>query len=48
VAGERYFWYHHTEADTPEKVDPDALNRCAAALAILVYTIADLEQTLPR
>ena len=48
VAGERYFWYHHTEADTPEKVDPDALNRCAAALAILIYTIADLEQTLPR
>jgi len=48
VAGERYFWFHHTEADTPDKVDPDALNRCAAALALLVYTVADLDETLPR
>lgn len=48
VAGERYFWFHHTDADTPDKVDPDALNRCAAALAILAYTVADLEETLPR
>ena len=48
VAGEKYFWFHHTEADTPDKVDPDALNRCAAALAILVYTVADLDETLPR
>lgn len=48
VAGDRYFWFHHTDADTPDKVDPDALNRCAAALAILAYTVADLEETLPR
>ncbi len=48
VAGEKYFWFHHTDADTPDKVDPDALNRCAAALAILAYTVADLEETLPR
>ncbi len=48
VSGERYFWYHHTDADTPDKVDPDALNRCAAAMAILAYTIADLDERLPR
>lgn len=48
VEGKNYFWFHHTEADTPDKVDPVALNRCAAALAILVYTVADLDETLPR
>lgn len=48
VAGEKYFWFHHTDADTPDKVDPDALNRCAAALAILAYSVADLEEALPR
>ncbi|GAQ92760.1 plasma glutamate carboxypeptidase-like protein [Klebsormidium nitens] len=42
----RYFWYHHSVADTPDKMDPDELARCAATLAVIAYTVADLEQPL--
>jgi carboxypeptidase Q len=44
----RYFRVHHTEADTVDKVDPEALARSSAALAAMVYAIADLPETLPR
>lgn len=44
----RYFWYHHTAADTPDKLDPRELAQCAAAMAIMAYTLADLPEALPR
>ena len=44
----RYFKVHHTEADTVDKVDPAALARCSASLAVMVYALADLPETLPR
>lgn len=44
----RYFWVHHTEADTPDKVDPVQLSKCSAALAIMAYGLADLPEGLPR
>ena len=43
-----YFDYHHTEADTLDKVDPRALDRNVAAMALMAYMLADLEQPLPR
>ena len=43
-----YFWYHHTAADAMDKIDREELNRCVAALAIMSYVIADLEDSLPR
>lgn len=43
-----YFDYHHTAADTVDKVDPHDLNRNVAALALVAYRIADLEAPLPR
>ena len=43
-----YFDYHHTEADTLDKVDPQALDRNVAAMALMAYMLADLEQPLPR
>jgi carboxypeptidase Q len=44
----RYFWYHHTDADTLDKLDPDEVARCVAALAVMAYVVADLPQGLPR
>ena len=44
----RYFDYHHTEADTLDKVDPDKLAECAAALAHLSWALAESEAPLPR
>ena len=33
----QYFWVHHSEADTMERVDPRQLNHGAAALAVWAY-----------
>lgn len=44
----RYFWYHHTDADTPDKVDPLDLGRCSGAMAMMVYALAESELRLPR
>ena len=43
-----YFNYHHTAADTLDKVDPRQLQENAAAMAMLAYTIANLPEPLPR
>jgi acetylornithine deacetylase/succinyl-diaminopimelate desuccinylase-like protein len=43
-----YFDYHHTAADTLDKVNPRELAENAAALALLAYTIASLNEPLPR
>jgi carboxypeptidase Q len=40
--GRTYFDYHHTEADTLDKVDPVALAADVAAVAALAYVVADL------
>ena len=48
VDGSKYFWYHHTNADTFDKVDRDELNRCMAAMAIMAFVLADLNEPLPR
>ena len=48
VDGTKYFWYHHTDADTIDKLDAHEVNLCIAALAVLAYVIADLPEPLPR
>ena len=48
VDGSKYFWYHHTNADTFDKIDRSELNRCTAAMAIMAFVLADLENPLPR
>ena len=44
----RYFWYHHTNADTLDKLDPEEVARCVAAMAVMAYVVADLPDPLPR
>jgi len=41
-----YFDYHHTPADTPDKVDPHELALNVAAMAVMSYAIAELEPRL--
>lgn len=48
VDGSKYFWYHHTSADTFDKVDIMEFNRCVAAMAIMGYVVADMDDRLPR
>ena len=43
-----YFNYHHTAADTLDKIDPRELAENAAAMAVVAYAIADMPQPLPR
>ncbi|MDX2092623.1 MAG: M20/M25/M40 family metallo-hydrolase [Kofleriaceae bacterium] len=40
--GARYFDYHHTDADTLDKIDPVELNAGLGAIAVLAYVLADL------
>lgn len=48
VDGTRYFWYHHSEADTPDKLDPRDVALSVATMAVMAYVIADLPEALPR
>ncbi len=48
VDGTKYFWYHHTNADTFDKIDFNEFNHCVAALAVMAYVLADMEMNLPR
>ena len=43
-----YFNYHHTEADTLDKVNPKELAENCSVMAVLAYGLANLEQPLPR
>jgi carboxypeptidase Q len=46
VDGSRYFWYHHSEGDTLDKLDPAEMARCVAAMAVMAYVVADLPSGL--
>ncbi len=43
-----YFNYHHTAADTLDKVNPQHLNENAAVMAVLAYALADSPEPAPR
>jgi carboxypeptidase Q len=48
VDGTRYFWYHHTDADTVDKLDPHDVALCVATMAVMAYVLADMPERLPR
>jgi len=45
--GRHYFDYHHTAADTLDKVDPQELKENAAAMALMGYALAAMPDALP-
>ena len=48
VEGTRYFWYHHSEADTMDKLNPRDMAECVALMAVMAYVVADMPGTLGR
>jgi len=43
----RYFWVHHTPADTMDKLDPAEMARNVAVMATLAYVLAEIPDRLP-
>ena len=46
VDSSKYFLIHHTQADTVDKIDPADMARCAAAMTVMAYVIADAPMRL--
>ncbi|MFQ5690820.1 MAG: M20/M25/M40 family metallo-hydrolase [Gemmatimonadota bacterium] len=46
TVGEHYFDWHHTDADTLDKIDPQNFRRAVAMLAVMGYVLADMPETL--
>ena len=43
-----YFVYHHTPADTVDKLDAGHVQRAVAATAVLIYVAAEMPERLPH
>jgi Peptidase family M28/PA domain len=46
TTGAHYFDWHHTEADTLDKVDPVEFGKNAAMLSVVTYVLADMDGRL--
>ena len=46
--GRTYFNYHHTAADTLDKIVPSELRENAAVMAVMGYALASMKDPLPR
>lgn len=42
VEQEKYFWYHHTDADTLDKLSPEDVRKCAASIAVMAWFYSNL------
>jgi len=48
VDATRYFWFHHTNADTPDKLDARDVAKCVATMAVYAYVLAEMPERLPH
>lgn len=48
TVGTHYFDWHHTRADTVDKIDPEDLRRNIAAMAVMAYVLADMPDTISK
>ena len=46
TVGEHYFDWHHSQADTLDKIDPQDFRKAVAALAVMGYVLADMSGRL--
>lgn len=46
VDSSRYFFVHHTPADTVDKIRPEEIARSVAAIATMAYVVADMPARL--
>jgi len=44
----RFFVFHHTAADTVERIAPEDVSRAAAAIAAVTWVVAEMPERLPR
>lgn len=43
-----YFWFHHSNADTVDKLDPRDMGLSVAMMAVMAYVVAEMPERLPR
>jgi carboxypeptidase Q len=48
VDSRTYFDYHHSAADTLDKIEPDNIRRQVALMAMMAYFVAEMPEALPR
>jgi hypothetical protein len=46
TVGQRYFEWHHTDADTLDKIDKQDFRLNTAAMAVLGFVLADMPERL--
>lgn len=47
TTAEHYFDWHHSQADTLDKVNPEDFRKNTAVLAVMAYILADMPGKLP-
>jgi carboxypeptidase Q len=45
---DRYFYFHHSGGDTMTVYEPGELDLAAAAWTVMAFTVANMDQLLPR